>query len=328
MAPVMSDAWRPEQPATARLQQLTVHDFRNLADVALDVPRQGLALVGDNGHGKTNVLEAVYYLHLFRSLRGARDPELVRFGRPAFHVAAAAEGTRWSRMGAGFERETGRRRIVLDGVACDRVSDALGALPSVAFSPSDVGLVGGGPAARRRWLDVTLASTSPRYLAALREYRAALAQRNAALRARSRASPAGIWDSALAAHGARLTLARASFLTWAAPRAADHSSALGERGTLELRYRAGEMLPADASEAQVRDGIVAALAAGRDRDMERGLTHHGPHRDDIDVRLDGVSIRRFGSAGQQRTAAISLRLMECAWYRERGGSEPLLLLDD
>ena len=105
MAPVMSDAWRPEQPDTARLRHLTVHDFRNLADVAFDVPRQGLALVGDNGHGKTNVLEAVYYLHLFRSLRGARDIELVRFGRPTFHVAATAEGTRWSRIGAGFERE-------------------------------------------------------------------------------------------------------------------------------------------------------------------------------------------------------------------------------
>ena len=312
----------------ARLRHLTVRDFRNLASVSLDVPGQGLALVGDNGHGKTNLLESVYYLHLFRSLRGARDVELVRFGAPAFHVAAIADGTRWNRIGAGVERETGRRRIVLDGVTCDRVSDALGALPSVTFAPADVALVAGGPAARRRWLDVTLASTSPRYLAALREYRAALAQRNAALRARSRTSPAGIWDGALAEHGARLTLARAAFLAWAAPRAAAHSTALGERGTLDLRYRAGEALPADATEEQVRDGIAAALAAGRERDTERGLTHHGPHLDDIDVRLNGSSIRRFGSAGQQRTAAITLRLLECAWYRERGGAEPLLLLDD
>jgi DNA replication and repair protein RecF len=328
MASMTSGAWRPEQPATARLRQLTVHDFRNLADVALDVPRQGLALVGNNGHGKTNVLEAVYYLHLFRSLRGARDPELVRFGRPTFHVAATAEGTRWSRIGAGFERETGRRRIVLDGVACDRVSDALGALPSVAFAPSDVTLVGGGPSARRRWLDVTLASTSPRYLAALRDYRAALAQRNAALRARSRASPASVWDSALAQHGARLTMDRAAFLTWAAPRAASHSTELGERASFELRYRTGETLPPDATEDQVRDGIAAALLAGRERDVDRGVTHHGPHRDDVDVRLGSVSIRKYGSAGQQRTGAIALRLLECAWHREQGGREPLLLLDD
>jgi DNA replication and repair protein RecF len=322
----MSDASDITVPA--RVRRLIVRDFRNIAEESFDVPSPGLAFVGDNGHGKTNLLESVYYLHLFRSLRGARDVELVRFGAAAFHVSAHTEGTRWSRIGAGFERESGRRRILLDGVACDRVSDALGALPSVTFAPADVALVAGGPAARRRWLDVTLASTSPRYLAALREYRAALAQRNAALRARSRASPAGIWDGALASHGARLTLARASFLTWATPRAADHSTTLGERGTLDLRYRAGEALPTNATEEQVRDGIAGALAAGRERDAERGLTHHGPHRDDIDVRLNGVSIRRFGSAGQQRTAAISLRLLECAWYRERGGSEPLLLLDD
>lgn len=316
------------QPVTARLRQLTARDFRNLADVSIEVPSHGLALVGDNGHGKTNLLEAVYYLHLFRSLRGARDTELVRFGATAFHVGGVADGTRWIRTGAGFERETGRRRIMLDGVPCERLSDALGAIPSVAFSPADVALVAGGPSARRRWLDVTLASTSPRYLAALRDYRAALAQRNAALRARSRTSPAAVWNAALATHGARLTIDRAAFLAWATPRAAQHSADLGERGILDLRYRAGEQLPPDATENQVRDGISAALVAGSDRDAERGMTHHGPHRDDVDLKVGGVSVRKFGSAGQQRTTAIALRLLEWAWHRERGHREPLLLLDD
>jgi DNA replication and repair protein RecF len=314
--------------ATARLGRLAVRDFRNLAEVSVDVPAAGLALVGDNGHGKTKLLEAVYYLHLFRSLRGARDVELVRVGTAGFHVAATADGTRWNRIGAGFERETGRRRILLDGVPCERVSEALGALPSVAFSPADVLLVAGGPAARRRWVDVTLASTSPRYLAALREYRAALAQRNAALRARSRSSPAAVWNAALATQGAMLTVARASFLAWARPRALEHGSALGERCALELRYRTGETLPNDPTEDQVRASLADALDAGAERDVERGMTHHGPHRDDVELRLDGVPLRRFGSAGQQRTAAIALRLLECAWHRERGGREPILLLDD
>ena len=324
----MAGAGGRHAPPVARLRHLVVRDFRNLADVSLDLPPPGLALVGDNGHGKTNLLEAVYYLHLFRSFRGARDPELVRFGATTFHVAAAADGTRWARVGAGFERVSGQRRIVLDGVPCHRVSDALGAVPAVVFAPADVALVSGGPSARRRWLDVTLASTSPRYLAALRDYRAALAQRNAALRARSRTSPAGIWDAALAEHGARLTMDRAAFLSWATPRATAHGEALGERASLDLRYRTGESVPADATEDQVRDSIAAALAAGRERDAERGVTHHGPHRDDVDLRLGGVPARKFGSAGQQRTAAIALRLLECSWHREQGGREPVLLLDD
>jgi DNA replication and repair protein RecF len=312
----------------ACLRRLAVRDFRNLAEVTIDIPAAGLAFIGDNGHGKTNLLEAVYYLHLFRSLRGARDAELVRFGMEAFHVGAVTEGTRWNRIGAGVERESGRRRIMLDGVPCGRVSDALGALPSVAFAPADVALVAGGPSARRRWLDVTLASTSPRYLDALRDYRAALAQRNAALRARSRTVPVTVWDNALASHGATLTLARAAFLHWARSRAGIHATALGERGTLDLRYRTGETLPPDATEAQARDAIASSLAASLERDTDRGMTHHGPHRDEVDLRLDGVSLRRFGSAGQQRTAAITLRVLECAWHRERGAGEPLLLLDD
>ncbi|HEX6317066.1 MAG TPA: DNA replication and repair protein RecF [Gemmatimonadaceae bacterium] len=325
-ATLMPDAVR-SAPA-ARLRRLTIRDFRNLAAVTLELPDSGLAFVGDNGHGKTNLLEAVYYLHLFRSMRGARDRELVRFGAAAFHVAASAEGTRWQQVGAGFERETGRRRIILDGVPCPRVGDALGAVPSVAFSPADVSLVAGGPGGRRQWLDVVLASTSPRYLAALREYRAALAQRNAALRARTRSSPPHVWDVPLAMHGAALTISRAAFLTWGTPLAAQYSDDLGERGTLELRYRTGESLPPGATEDEVRDGIASALHASRERDLERGVTHHGPHRDDVDLRLSGVSLRRYGSAGQQRTAAIALRLLECAWHREHGGREPLLLLDD
>ena len=327
MVPETTVATGEGRPVTARLRQLTARDFRNLADVSIEVPARGLALVGDNGHGKTNLLEAVYYLHLFRSLRGARDTELVRFGATAFHVSGLADGTRWTRASVGFEKETGRRRIMLDGVPCGRLSDALGAIPSVAFSPADVALVAGGPSARRRWLDVTLASTSPRYLAALRDYRAALAQRNAALRARSRSSPPAVWDAALATYGARLTIDRAALLAWATPLAAQHSADLGERGNLELRYRTGEQLPADATEDQVRDGIAAALFAGRDRDAERGVTHHGPHRDDVDLKVGGVSVRKFGSAGQQRTTAIALRLLEWAWHREQG-REPLLLLDD
>jgi DNA replication and repair protein RecF len=312
----------------ARLRRLTVRDFRNLADVALDVPEAGLAFVGDNGQGKTNLLEAVYYLHLFRSMRGARDAELVRFGTAAFHVAATADATRWQRVAAGVERETGRRRIVLDGVACDRVTDALGALPCVAFSPADVALVAGGPSARRRWLDVTLASSSPRYLTALRDYRGALAQRNAALRARSRSSPASVWDHALATHGATLTTARATFIDWARTRAGGHANALGERGSLELRYRSGDALASGRGEDQVRDAIASALAAGLERDTERGLTHHGPHRDEVDIRLSSVSLRKYGSAGQQRTAAIAMRMLECGWCREHGHVDPVLLLDD
>ena len=141
--------------------------------------------MGDNGHGKTNFLEAIAYLELLRSMRGVRDRDLIRFGATAFHIASEAAGTAVHRTGIGVER-TGKKRITLDGVETPRLTDALGAVPSVCFSPSDISFVAGAPAERRRYMDIALALSSKRYLAALRHYRAALARRNAALREAAR----------------------------------------------------------------------------------------------------------------------------------------------
>lgn len=321
---------------TAQLRHLTVRDFRNLAHLELDVPATGFVVVGDNGEGKTNLLEAIYYLHLFRSMRGARDAELVRFGAPAFHLTARAGGTAHDVVAAGYERSSGRKKLVLDGVECMRLSEALGALPSVAFAPSDVGIVAGAAALRRRLLDVVLASTSPRYLTALQHYRAALAQRNAALRSPDARGGGGagdgshvaVWEVPLAQHGAVLRRERAAWVAWARERVTTLGAELGERQPLALRYRSVVDVADDTALDVIREALAAALARQRARDLDRGMTHAGPHRDDLDVRLGPVSLRRFGSAGQQRTAAIALRLLECAWYREWTGREPLVLLDD
>lgn len=314
--------------AAVHLHRLTIRDFRNIAQAEVEAPRAGFVLVGDNGQGKTNLLEALYYLHLFRSLRGARDAELVRFGAAGFHVAAHVDGAAHDVVRAGFERATGRKKIVLDDVECARLSDALGALPCVAFAPSDVGIIGGPPALRRRFFDVALATTSRRYLLALQQYRHALAQRNAALRSPGARSLAGIWEAPLAQHGAVLRQERTEWVEWARPRVAALGEALGERQELAARYRSAVEVPGGAPESEVREALMRALERHRDRDIERGATHAGPHRDDLDMRLGGHALRHFGSAGQHRTAAIALRLLECAWYRERMTREPLVLLDD
>lgn len=316
------------EQSAAHLRYFSVRDFRNLAHVELALPEAGGVFVGRNGHGKTNLLEAVYYLHLFRSMRGAHDAELPRFGGAGFHLAASAVGAPYDRVSVGYERASGRKRIVLDGVPAARMSDAFGALPSVVFAPADVGLVAGAPALRRRFLDVALATMSRRYLSALQQYRLALAQRNAALRSADAATVAPVWEGALAHHGAVLLDERRAWVAWAQPRMGTTGEAIGEREPLVLRYRSTLDLEG-ASDASALEGELAnALARQRSRDVERGMTHAGPHRDDLDVRLGIHAARRFGSAGQQRSAAIALRLLERTWYRERSGREPLVLLDD
>lgn len=321
------------------LEHLVVRDYRNLAALDLEIDAAGLAVVGDNGHGKTNLLEAVAYLRLLRAWRGARDSDVVRFGAEGFHVRARLRPPATVHaVGVGYERSSKRKRATLDGVEQTRLSDALGALPSVCVSPADVTLVAGGPGERRRFLDVALALTSRAYLQALQGYRAALARRNAALRELQRAgrgasggeSRVAVWESALCTHGAVLIAARRAWGRLHAEPYAALCHAIGETQSVALRYQgsAANATAADATDAELPDALASLFAQQRGQELRRGITLVGPHRDELQLLLGGRELRTFGSAGQQRTAAIALRMREAATVQTMLGAPPLLLLDD
>ena len=310
-----------------RLRSIAIRDFRNLERIDIELPTDGVAIIGDNGQGKTNFIEAIYYLQILRSIRDARDQDITRFDAAGFHIAAKVNEPGEHEIGVGFERATKRKKVTIDGTHRRRLIDALGSLPSVMFSPHDLALVSGAPSERRRFLDLVLALTDKRYLHALHDYRANLARRNAALRnaVRRGASDAevSVWEPALAEHGSRLIEARAKWVTESAPEYTRLVESIGEKGKAQIRY----VSPFAESEAR-HDVLLAALEEKRPLDMRRGLTHVGPHRDDLELTLDGRDLRLFGSAGQQRTAAIALRMLEAATLRDHAGAEPVLLLDD
>lgn len=302
-----------------QLGRLEVRNFRNLAALDLRLPPRGVALIGENGQGKTSLLEAIYYLVLFRSLRGVRDRELVRFGEAGFFVAgttAACKDAGGTRVTAGFEVAGRRKKVSVDGAPVEKLSGAVGRVVAVAFSPADRALVAGGPGERRRYLDVLLALSAPGYLGHLLTLRAALKQRNAALR-RGRAEEARAFDAPFAAAGAHVRSARATWVERWAERASVLCAALGERRPVTVRYRPHG--PA---------ALEAALAEALDRDLKRGMTTVGPHKDDLELSLDARELRHYGSAGQQRTAAIALRLVEAEALREAKGADPIALYDD
>jgi DNA replication and repair protein RecF len=343
------------------LTRLMARDFRNFTQLDVSVPARGVVIVGDNGHGKTNLLEAAAYLSLLRSMRGARDSDMIRFGAPALFVRAelTAPAAAFA-VSVGYERATRKKKATLDGVEQSRLTSALGALPSVGFSPADVSLVAGSPGERRRYLDVALALSSRVYLSALQHYRAALTRRNAILRTAQRdphgARAAGyleqvsVWEPMLAEHGALVTAIRQQFVRGHAERFAHLASAIGERQAVTMRYSVSSVgggagggsvggagvLPDEATldagvetlAAQYRELYVRVMAQQRAQEVRRGMTLVGPHRDELGLLLGGRELRTFGSAGQQRSAAIALRLLELATLRDAIGGTPLLLLDD
>jgi DNA replication and repair protein RecF len=312
-----------------RIERLVARGFRNLAPLDCEIPPWGVAVLGANGQGKTNLLEAVYYPVLFRSVRGAPDADVARFGGLGFHVeahvgCAAAAGTAANGavrvVATTCRMQPRRKRIAVDGAETDRAADAVGAWLAVAFLPEDVGLAIGPGAARRQYLDRLLSLADRRYLLALTRYRAALAQRNSALR-KGRPELAQAFDAPLGAAGAEVVAARGRWAAAAAEGFAAELAGLGEPGSARLRYVGREELADPAA-------WPAALADALPADRARGLTTVGPHRDDLALEIDGRPVRGFGSTGQQRSAAVALKLLEIATLAAAHETEPALLLDD
>lgn len=299
------------------LASLTVRDFRNLTSLDLEFPAEGVVVIGENGQGKTSLLEAVYYPVLFRSLRGARDRDLVRFGEAGFFVAVSGE----TRVQAGYEITSGRKKVSLDGVPVPRFSDAFGRIVAIPFSPSDREMVSGGPSQRRRFLDVLLSLDDPQYLNDLTAYRAALKQRNAALR-NGKPNEASLFDASVASRAAAITACRVQWVEHWKARYGELCEALGETGVSTVEYSPRHAVGESA------DQIREELERQRARDLSNGSTSVGPHRHDLRLLHDSKELRHFGSAGQQRTASIALRMLEVEALRERTGRTPVTLYDD
>ncbi|MFQ5679653.1 MAG: DNA replication/repair protein RecF [Gemmatimonadota bacterium] len=354
------------------LARLSLHDYRNFEELDCEFPAAGVAIVGPNGSGKTNLLEAIYYLQIFRSFRGARDRELIRFGEDVFRVEASLSAPRRVELAAAYQRSRRRKKIEVDGREAERLTEAIGALGAVVFRLQDVEIIRGSPGVRRRFLDILLSLVVPGYVQALQRYRAVLGQRNGALRDGVEPALLEAWTEGLVPCGARVMEARAS---WVAERSAsfrEYYAAISAGTPAGLAYEpsvgrslggVGDAADSPGAEAGSQPGapprgdadlrseegapgegdarweelLRRALHACEERDRRRGQTLVGPHRDELAFRIfderggsEPVSrnLRTYGSSGQQRTAALALRLTETDTLREKLGREPVYLLDD
>lgn len=318
-----------------RLSGLTIRHFRNLGAQDLELPPEGVALVGDNAQGKSNFLEAIYYLETFRSFRGARDDQLVAFEEDVFRVVGALEGDGAEpvEIAAAFQKRGKRKKVTVDGHEVERLGDALGRLAAVIFSPADVELVSGGPSERRRFLDIVLSLNQAGYLEALQEFRKILARRNASLKDDQPGSVVMAWDRGLVRAGAEVTKARSDWIRTRCEAFGDYYAVVSGHARARMEYRPSVTLDGAESLEEVADAYRDALVEARERERRVGTTVIGPHRDEAKLRLedgeeDGLDLRDYGSGGQRRTAALALRLVEAQTIREAKGQEPIILLDD
>jgi DNA replication and repair protein RecF len=306
------------------LRRLWLTDFRSYPNADVSLPAGTTAIVGRNGQGKTNLLEAIAHL-AGTSLRGATTDAMVRTG--AERAVVRAEGTRGQRE-LLFEAELavrGRNRMQLNRQPVKRRRDLLEALSVTVFSPDDLVLVKAGPGERRNWLDEAVVGLDPRADAIRTDVDRILKQRNALLKSargrldESAALTLDVWDARLTKAGDELVARRRAALETLVPAV-----------TTAYRDLAGLELPvgAEYQAAWAATGLAEALVEARDHDLRRGITTVGPHRDEIQLSLDALPARTHASQGEQRSLALAMRLAVHRSVTETSGTSPLLLLDD
>ncbi len=334
------------------LAHLALTDVRSFRHLAIDLAPGIYVIAGENAAGKTNLLESVAMLATTKGVRSGPDLDLISWQAvvedplPAARLEADVETAAGKRSlevaviaqvaVAGVPPTRAGKRFRVNGVA-RRATDLIGQLRVVMFAADDLAIIDGPPVNRRRYLDLTISQLDPAYLRALQRYARVLEQRNSLLRRLQERGGRGLdqldfWDDELAAAGALILARRAESVRALARDAADRYAELAAttEETLEIRYLPG--VPASVQEAlrehDLQAHLRAALEAGRVEDVRRGMSRIGPHRDDLSFLISGHPAGMTSSRGQQRSAALALRLAEVALSTRRTGDPPVLLLDD
>lgn len=302
------------------LKKLVLINFKNIAQAEIALSERLNCFVGDNGAGKTNVLDAVYYLSMSKSALTMTDGQSVRHGEDFFVVEGTYAGDSGSNdtVNCSFLRRSGKV-LKLNGKEYDRMADHVGRFPVVMVSPQDSVLITDAAEERRRYLNAFLSQLDRDYLASLMRYNAVLAERNRFLKSSSDEQMLQIYDMQLADHAARIYERRRDIIERMRPLVAEFYRQLSDdREQVEIEYRS-ELASASMGEL---------LLASRERDIVNGFTTSGVHRDDMSLRIGGYPLRKYGSQGQQKSFLMSLKLAQYRILAEVCGERPLLLLDD
>ena len=303
-----------------RLSKLSIINFKNIADAELTLSEGINCFTGDNGAGKTNVLDAVYYMSMSKSSLSMTDGQSLRHGEEFFVLDGAyrTDEGKAENIVCTFSRRTGKS-LKRNGKEYERMADHIGLIPAVIVSPADTALISDSADERRRYLNGFISQLDRAYLRAVMRYKVVLQERNVLLKVSHDDTMLSIYDAQLSELGTAIHSRRREMVEALRPLTAEYYAALsGDHEQVELTYRS------DLDEAPMAE----LLAASRERDFANQFTTRGVHRDDMVLRIGGWPLRKYGSQGQQKSFLLALKLAQYSIVAQQNGERPILLLDD
>ena len=315
-----------------KVKSLQFENYRNLKDNAIKPSDKVNVIYGENANGKSNLLEAIWLFCGGHSFRGSRDSELICFDKDFFRLKMDFySGER--DQNAEIVLDKTKKNIRINGVEKNSSSYLTEVFSAVVFSPEHLSLIKQGPGVRRRFLDAAICQQKVRYASLLSRYNRIINQRNALLKDiyknKELKETLSIWDDSLSVVGAQILKERFEYISQMRGSAGSfHRGISGDTEELDIRCICTARAEEEDSTEIIRGKLRSAFLSSRHEDYHTGYTSVGPHRDDIEIKINGISARRFASQGQQRSAVLSLKLSEAELLYRKNGERPVILLDD
>ena len=306
-----------------RIKSLALNDFRNIENISIEFDKGLNIIYGDNAQGKTNILESIYVAGTTRSHKGSKDKEMIKLGEDEAHIRIILEKDELDRKIDMHLKKSKSKGVAVDGIPIHKSADIFGIVQLIFFSPEDLSMIKDSPAERRRFIDMELSQIEKIYLYNLSKYNKILTQRNNLLKQISYdtelSDTLDVWDEQLVSTGLEIIKSRRKFIFELNEIIKPiHEKLTGGKEELEIDYNP------NVSEEDFKD----KLKSGRNSDIYQKTTLTGPQRDDITFYINKNDVRKYGSQGQQRSTALSLKLSEIELFKKKTGDNPILLLDD
>lgn len=304
------------------IKKLSLKNFRNYDEAKLEFSPEKNIIFGLNGQGKTNIIEALYFLQSGRSYRSNKEKETIKFGKEYARIEAEYEKSEIKNNILFFISE--KKSVKLNGVPVGRLSQIIGNINIVIFTPDHLNLIKEGPAVRRNFLDSFISQLKPSYFKNLIDYYKVLKQRNNVLKSKNKdmLSTISVWNEKLASLGSQICEMRKAAIDKINSKINNVTSGF-EDENLFLKY-----IPGLKGNITTKENLLKQLEESLEKDIEYKMTSVGPHRDDFEIFMDEKNIKKYGSQGQQRSCVLKLKLSECEIIKEKTGEMPPILLDD